>query len=267
MLALFMFVITACGGSSGSVPDEVSERFDLPSTWIANLTDPGDEQFSEELVFGAIGQARALGTDLRVVVVGSQDERPSPEGIVDKYGGTVLVYKANDREFFAHSADMSNEQLARAAQGSASNQPTISDSVSGFVQQINADGGLEGGSFFDTLLRWILLPLAALFMLVMLVRYLQARNSARNRLGAFEERRRSLADWAGQLPGEIDALRGAVALAGDESRATLGEVENYSATVGSKISAAENMGDLDAVEMRLGRAFIKLRDLRKTVNA
>lgn len=265
MLALLMFVATACG-SPGSVPDEVAAAFDVSGNWIADLTDPGDEQFDPQLLLASIGQARGLGTDLRVVVVGSQDERPSPRAIVDKYGGTVLVYKANDGEFFAHSADMSTDQVARAAQGSASNQPTISDSVDGFVRTIGAEG-IDGSSLFDTLLRWVLLPLAALFMIIMLLRYLRARKSAQNRVGKFEERRRSLFDWAGQLPSEIDALRGAVALAGDESRSTLGEVEDFAAGIGDKISSAENMGELDAAEMRLGRAFIKLRDLRKAVHA
>jgi len=265
MFCTIMLALAACG-SSGTVPEEVSAEFDQSGNWIADLTDPGDEQFDPQLVLGSIGQARAAGTELRVVVVGSRDERPSPQPIVDKYGGTVLVYKANDGEFFAHSADMSNDQVARAAQGPASNQPTISDSVSGFVRTI-AEEGIAGTSIFDTLLRWVLLPLAALFMILMLLRYLNARRGAKRRTDQFGDRRRSLSEWAGQLPDEIDALRGDVALASDESRATLQEVEDFAGGVQAKLANAENMGDLDAVEMRLGRAFIKLRELSKVVKA
>lgn len=255
-----MMALAACGGSSGSVPEEVAAAFDIEGNWIADLTEPGDEPFNPQLVLSSIGQARALGTELRVVVVGSQDERPSPQAIVDQYGGTALVYKANDGEFFAHSADMPTDQVARAAQGLASNQPTISDSVAGFVGSIGQEG-IERSSSFDTLLRWVLLPLAALFMIAMLVRYLRARNAARKRTDQFTDRKRSLTEWAGRLPGEIDSLRGAAALAGDESRTTLQELEDFSAGIGAKLEAADNMGELDAVEMRLGRAFIKTREL------
>lgn len=259
-------VFAACGSSSDAIPEEVLATFDVEGSWIADLTEPGDEPFDPQLVLASIGRARAAGTELRVVVVGSQDERPSPKAIVDKYGGTVLVYKANDGEFFAHSGDMPTDQVERAAQGAASDQRTISDSVAGFVRTVSSEG-IQGSSIFDTLLRWVLLPLAALFMIVMLLRYLRARNGARKRTDQFLDRKRSLSEWAGQLPGEIDSLRGAVALASDESRITLHEVDDFASGIGSKIAAAENMGELDAAEMRLGRAFIKLRELGKAVSA
>lgn len=259
-----LLALAACGGG-GDLPDDVVAQFAVDNNAIADLTNEGDERIRTADLLDAVGRARSAGTDLRVVIAASDGELVPPQDVVARYGGTALSFKANSTTFEVYSDDISDAQLFEATRP-ASEQATISGSAGAFVAYLQRQG-IQANGFDWTRLLYVALVLALLFMLWQLWRFLNARKRRAKRKAEFMSRRSTLTEWGGQLRGEVVSLHQAIPLDDTSARSTLDEVAVFAQSIEAKVADATNIGELDAAEMRIGRSFIKLRELRKSLTS
>ena len=178
-----------------------------------------------------------------------------------------MSYQSGGAAFEAASRDMSAEQLERAI-GAAKVEFDIGESATAFVDVIEAEG-LDplGRTFGRTALLLLLIP-AGLFMLSGAFSYMRARKSRLKRQRQFVERKEVLTDWAAQLGPEVESLRPLVAASQDDSaQHTWHESQKFVESISNNLAGARSVGELDAAEMRIGRTAIKLRDLRRSLDA
>jgi len=260
-------LIAGCAAASAPLSSQAAEIFDSNSR-VADLTvaDEAEDVPIEELI-RAISRADSAGTALRVVVADAEGEFVPASSIVDRYGGTAVAYQANQSSFEGASRDMSKGQLDRAIEA-ARVELDIGDSATAFVEVIEAEGlELRGRSGSRTLLLWLLVP-AALFMLSGAYSYWTARKRRLKRQATFAERKTILLDWASQLGPEVESLRAPVAASprGEDQR-QWHDSHEFVSKVLPLLEVARTTEELDAAEMRISRTAIKLRDLRRKLNA
>lgn len=267
-LSLFsiLLLLSSCAESVDPLPDAVIAQLDITNNAIADLTaDGGDDVPANELRQSVL-RAQGAGTTLRVVVAAPDGEFVSAKSVVDRYGGTALAYQAGGASFEGASRDMSAGQLERAI-GAAKVEFDIGESAMSFVDVLESEGLEERGT---PLGRWLLLgvlALTALFMLSGAWSYLQARKRRLKRHRQFVERKAVLTDWAAQLGPEVESLRSFVAASSDDAaQHTWHESQEFVGSISSALEGASTVGELDAAEMRIGRAAIKLRDLRSSLS-
>lgn len=252
-------------GCGSALRDDVVALFDEGP--LADLSEPSDGVLHRGEVLDTIARANSAGVDLRVVVVARGESIVPAKQVVDRYGGTALTYGQDQSGFEAFSDELALSQVqAAVAEGT---RESVGASIAGFVGRIEREGIQERGRFEGLSLRpniWWLVVGAAVFMLWQLRRYLKARRRASRRLAEFTNRRDVLSDWAAQLPAQIAAVDQEAGRSGSRVRATVEEVRGFASTIGGKLENASNLGELDAAEMRIGRAFIKLREARKSLS-
>jgi hypothetical protein len=260
-ILVVLVLATACSESE-TIPGEVVEQLDLAGNKIADLTEPGDEEVPRLELLRASNRASLLGTDLRFVIAGAEDELVSASAVVAVYGGTVLSYKANDTAFEAASNDIRAEQID-AAMIPAGQSGDLGASANAFVDLLEEQGIQSPGRAWWPAILATMLVISLLFLLYQAYRLWRARQRRAKRRRDFVERKAVLRDWAERLAPEVEALEEPVAAAGESARQTLEEAREFSGRIVAKVDEATSPGDLDAAEMRIGRTHIKLRDLRR----
>jgi hypothetical protein len=247
-------------GSSADIPDVVRAQLDVPANSLATLSDATSEEIPRFELLQAVARADALGVDLRIVIAGDDDDLVDAKAVADTYGGTVLSYKSGDVAFQAASENMKGDQLNRAVIA-ASTERDMGASALAFVRVLENEGlETEGTQWVRTVLL-IAVVLGGLFFLYQLRVYLRARRRAERRRRQMVERRDVLLDWAQRLGADADAL------AADEGRmdpmtaAVLKGARETIRRVQSGVESADTLGELDAGEIRLARAAIKLRNV------
>ena len=256
-----VILLAAACTETGAIPAAVVQQLDLENNSVADLTEPGAEQVPRLDLLRAANRARGLGTELRFVIAGVDDELVSASAVVARYGGTVLSYKANDSAFEVASKDIHSDQIDQAIVP-AGQSSDIGSSANAFVDVLERDGLRSPGRDWWPVLAALMLAAALVFLPIQAFRFWKARKRAAKRRRDFEERKAILRDWAAQVAPEVEALEGSVALDGDAARTTLNEVREFADIIVAKVDDASSSGDLDAAEMRIGRTHIKLRDLR-----
>ena len=266
VLTILVLLLSSCASDAEPLDTEVARQFDIPGNRIADLTPAdGAEDVRRDVLLQTIADADAAGTALRIVVAAPEGEFVPAKSVVDRYGGTVISYQANRTSFEGASRDMSAGQLDRAIDA-ARLELDIGDSAAAFVDVIEVEGLEKRGASFLSKIIVPLLLVAAAFMLWGAYSYVTARNRRRKRQAAFEERKRVLADWAGQLGPEVESLRGPVVAADDAPSFQIWqEAQEFVSTIVPTVESARSLGELDAAEMRIGRTAIKLRDLRSSL--
>jgi len=267
VLSSLLLFAASCSPAADPVLAEAAELFDAGERLVDLTPANGAEDVRRSEVVQAIAQADEAGTALRVVVAAPEGEFIAASSIVDQYGGTAISYQANRTGFEGASRDVSKAQLDRAV-AAAKDELDIGDSATAFVKVI-ADEGVEprGRSMASTLL-WFLLALGALVMVSGAYSYWQARRRRKKRQVDFEARKAVLTDWAGQLRPEVESLRVPVAASADDSgQQTWHDSHDFIAKILPSLDQATGAEDLDAAEMRIGRTAIKLRDLRRSLDA
>jgi len=258
--------LTGCAETSPELPAAVIDKFNIQGNDIADLTDGSTERVPQEFLLQSVNRAKALGTDLRVVVAGPDDEFISARSVVDRYGGTAVAYKAGATTFEGASRDISADQLDRAVNAAKLNFD-IGDSADAFVDVLEVEGlELRSPGGIRKFLPWLVIPAAA-FMLWSAYAYWSARNRRAKRQSEFTHRKEILIDWAQQLEPDLESLRPMVAASPDNQAQTVWhEASEFVSNIGPTLRAARTTGELDAAEMRISRNAIKLRDLRQSLD-
>ena len=258
-LALLVLFVVSCSDSA-SIPGAVADQFDRNGS-IADLTQAGQEDVPRVELLQATSRARELGTELRIVIAGVDDELVSASAIVSRYGGTALSYKANDTRFEAASEDIHSDLIDQAI-GPAGESGDLGASANAFVDVLEAEGLRSPGRRWWPPVAIALLAASLAFVAIQAFRLVRARKQANKRRADFDNRKQVLRDWAERLAPEVDALASRASNGGESAQQTLHEALDFSTRIVAKVDEATTMGDLDAAEMRLGRNYIKLRDLR-----
>lgn len=265
-LVTVLLLLSSCSETADPLPDAVIAQLDIANNSIADLTaDGGDDVPANELRQSVL-RAQGAGTTLRIVVAAPDGEFVSAKSVVDRYGGTAISYQADRAAFEGASRDMSVSQLDRAVDA-AKVEFDIGESAAAFVSVIESEGLDERDTTFArNALLWLLIP-AALFMLSGAWSYLQARKRRLKRHNDFVERKAVLSDWAAQLGPEVESLRPIVAASSDDAaQTTWHDSKEFVSSISQALNGATSVGELDAAEMRIGRAAIKLRDLRSSLS-
>lgn len=255
-------VLAACG-STATLPEAVTGQLDIPNNPIATLSDSTSEDIPRLDLLQATARARAIGTELRFVIAGDTDELVDAEAVVEEYGGTVLSYKSGDTVFFAASKSMDNDQLNRAIEAAGS-ESDMGASALAFVRLLE-DEGIQAQSSGVSPWIWVLLAVAAIFVLYQLWNYLRARKRAARRKAKFHERKEILSDWATRLVPEINAVTPHAGRLDSSGQRMLTESRDQVSKVVPALAEATSLGELDASEIRIARTAIKLRTLRQTL--
>lgn len=255
--------MTACG-STATLPDAVTRQLDIPNNPIATLSESTSEEIPRLDLLQATARARSIGTELRFVVAGDNDELVNAKDVADRYGGTVLSYKSGDTDFAAASRSMDNDQLNRAI-AAAGTESDMGASALAFVRLLE-DEGIQAQRASVSPWIWLLLAFAAAFVIYQLLNYLRARKRAARRREKFQERKDILADWANRLVPEIDAVSPYAARLDANGQRMLTEARDQVGNVVPALANATSLGELDASEIRIARTAIKLRSLRMTLD-
>ena len=261
-----LVLLAAACAETGTIPGPVVQQFDLENNSIADLTERGAEQVPRLDLLRAANRARGLGTELRFVIAGVDDELVSASAVVARYGGTVLSYKANDSAFEAASKDIHSDQIDEAIIP-AGQSSDIGSSAHAFVDVLERDGLRSPGRDWWPVVAGLLLAVAVAFLPIQAFRFWRAHRRSAKRRRDFLERKAVLRDWAERVAPEVADLEGSVALGGEAAERTLNEARELAGIIVAKVDEARSSGDLDAAEMRIGRTYIKLRDLRASLAA
>lgn len=271
VLGLTMFG-AAC--SSESLPIEIAEAFDAPGTTLVDRSEASIEDISRLDLAIAADRARAMGVDIRFLVLGPDDEFVSAKSLTDRYGGLAMTFKAGSEGFEGAGRNVSGDQLGRAM-AAAGTKSTIGEAGLAFVDTFEQEGiatgaeglGLSGngGMSAARLLVLGLLAAATLFALFQLRAFLKSRKRAERRRNQFESRRQVLTDWANRLAPEVNLLTQAQGRLGTDGLQRLRESREFVASTPIGLEQAESLSDLDVTEIRIARTAMKLRDLRREV--
>ncbi len=267
VLFVALAIVAGCSDSDEPLADEVIAQLDVANNAVADLTGDRSEEVPRNELMQAVLRAQSAGTTLRIVVAPSDGELVSAKSVVDRYGGTAISYQADQTGFEGASRDMSGSQLNRAVDAAKADFD-MGESAAAFVDVIETEGlDPKGRTLARTLWLLLLIP-AAVFMLSGAWSYLQARKRRVKRHAAFSDRKAVLSDWATQLGPEVESLRSAVGSSSDDNAKRIWhESQEFVSGIGPTLDAAANVGELDVAEMRIGRTAIKLRDLRRSLDA
>lgn len=265
LIALAVLALGACGSGGGSVPEAVAATFDQQGQRIAYLGDTGAESVVERDLDAAIESADALGVDLRIVVSGESFDLVDAKAVTSDYGGTAITYKAGHDTFKTHSVEVTGDQLKRA-RDAATRQAELGASARSFVSVLEQEGLERRGGGPIRLLLWILFALAATFLVWQALKYRKITRRNKRRRAQFEKRKASLQEWVGLLTEDVNDLIGSQNRLGLNERRTLDSVRSQVGDAQQAVSSAKKIGDLDANEIRVARAAMKLRTLRSSLN-
>lgn len=127
-----------------------------------------------------------------------------------------------------------------------------------------ADADDSGGSSWW---QWLLVLLAALLLIALLwtlLRVIMNGRAKAREAEEFEERRRILTDWAGTLRAPVTELQPHVAAAKSSSLAAMyNDALKVARESQGHLESATSLPDLDAAEIRIARAQMQIRDVRK----
>lgn len=265
-VAITIALLLAACTETSTIPGEVVRQLDLPNNSTADLTEPGDEEVPTLELLRAKNRARGLGTELRFVIAGVDDDLVSASAVVSHYGGTVLSYKANDVAFEVASKDIHSDQIDEAIIP-AGQSGDIGASANAFVDVLERDGIRSPGRSWWPIFAGVLLAVSLVFMITQAVRFWSARQKSAKRRRDFDQRKAVLREWATLLAPEVEALEDSAAYGGEATRQTLSECREFASRIVAKVDSASSPGDLDAAEMRIGRVSIRLRDLRRELSS
>lgn len=285
MLVLIAVVLALFTGCSQAPPldIEVAKLLAVQNNSIADLSSaPSDGESSESSsrqrsspqssekvdvadLLRAVNLARTIGTDLRIVIVSADAELVDPAGVVSRFGGTALSFKANENLFQAASADIASDQVIEAV-NAARSASSIEDSAEMFVNYLHREGIQRQTSPVLFIVAAVAAALAAVFFLYQMLRFIKARKRSAKNQKRFNERKASLHQWAIALRTELDKdFEAAQKRAG--TLASWHELDEFCHRIIPKTANASTQADLDAGEMQLGRAYIKLREMRERLRA
>lgn len=261
-----LLVLAACSGGSDPLDAEAARQFDIANNLVADLTSDGAEEVPTDRMVAAAGRAQQAGTTLRIVVADPDGQFVSAKSVVDQYGGTAIAYQADRAGFEGASRDLSAAQLDRAIDA-AKVQLDMGSSAEAFVSVLETEGIQQSPSSLSaSWWVWLVVALAALFMLSGAWTFFQARKRRMRRERAFVERKSILHGWAAQLAPELDSLREPVAALRDGASQTNWHAASETVTkISSALSTAHTESDLDLAEMDISRTAMRLRDLRRIV--
>jgi len=266
LLVLLGLSGAACSSDPVPLADEVTRQLDIPNESIAVIGVDDGELVRRIDLARSVAIAEELGTQLRIVVSGPEDQLVPAQGVVDRYGGTALTYKSDGGTFTTASRNMNGGQLDRA-RSAAEQADSIGGSALAFVQVLQGEGIQAGGTSLGRWLVLLLLAAAFLFVLTQLRAYLKARKRAKRRRADFASRSEVLRDWAQQLEPQVEEVQAQRSRLDRAGLTALKESSAFVAGVVETIDGATSIGELDAAEIRIARTAIKLRNLRQQISA
>ncbi len=254
-------LLVGCG--SHQLADEVRQALDSGNGRIADLRDGDAELVDLGAVLAASERADVVGTRLRVVIVDAESDLIDARSLTDAFGGTALSYRANGSQFEAASADASIDQLAEAMTVAAE-RSTVHASVGAFVDVLQTQG-LEPPKRNV----WISVVLAVcalsvVFVIWQVLRFVKARRERSDRVAAFVTRREALSARGGALVPELKSMANA-ARRSNATQTSWNGLATFAKSVPKTLAEARTTADLDAMEMRIDRAFAQARDLRRAL--
>lgn len=278
-LALVLAVASAGIGLSANVAAAADE-----ATVVAALQadrvyiEDGAEAVDRTVINNAIAKAETCGITLYVAVLAEEDSAAQAEGdaafdakdVRNGVGeGTVALFRP--LTFNLASNDIDEDRFNRAETIA---NPVLSEAfahvaVSQFVEAACGIEPNEGGSRFP--LRTVLIGLGVLVVLAgVLAALLSVFGGGRRRQTAstdeFGKRQAVLRDWAAELRAPVTELQAPVAATRSDALATMyNEALAVARESEAEIAAARTEPELDRIEIRIARAWMQLRDIRKAI--
>lgn len=263
LIAAVVVALGACGGSYANLPADATRLLEAGERVVV-LGPTTGQTIDEDELRATAARAAEAGTELRVVVSGDGRELIDPSPIVDRFGGTAITYityAAEGDDLSVASRDLTNAQLIRATDAAAT-RSAIDESTEAFVDLLVTEGVQTRSFSLARLLLWIALGAAAVFLVAQFLGFRKARAKTRRRRAEFDRRKASLAEWIGLLRVEADELVSAQQRFAPAARRNLDEARTQVGALGSAVEGATTLSDLDANEIRVARAAMKLRTLR-----
>lgn len=265
------FVPAASAQTGNPDLDQVVAELEAADTgvWIEpDALTAGDPQ----TIIDAVQRARDRGIDAHVAVLSEQRSNVQASEIMDATGGTVMLYMPSTYDFV--SVDICDEVFSEAF-GRADDSITgglADEGVRAFLDEVIAldPSTCEEPSEGRSILSWLglILGICLLCGLVWLVaRVVGGRRRARRAQTEFQERRRILREWAETLRQPITELQVPVAAAKSSSLAKMyNDALKVARESEADLDRAQGAPDLDRVEIRIARAQMQIRDVRKRLD-
>lgn len=257
--------------------DEVVDQLNATRVYVEDGADA-----DTAAIAAAVSRAQGAGINAYAVVLADDGAGIKAQNIQAALpdNATVLLYTPTLYDFESRDICPARFDEARSTADSAITTGSASAGVDAFVTALiaipadpdcaaagdsgNADGSGNSGSSFW---RWLLIALAALFLIALLWTLYKVLAGSRRRQREeqeFEERRRILKDWAGTLRAPVTELQPHVAAAKSSSLATMyNDALKVARESEGNLDRATAIPDLDAAEIRIARAQMQIRDVRK----
>lgn len=272
LLAAFALVSSAVPAAAAEL-DEVVAALETTNVFVEEGAKAGDITVMET----AIQEAADRGMDLRVAVLAGDDSIDS-EQLVDALGNvTAVVYTPTTWQFEAAKGTFDrgrfDEVMAVARDDINRGAPAVG--VSAFVNAA-VDGLAEGESLQSQSTssgmpwwQWLIIGLAILGLLALLSWLLRSgrRSKAQSQeREEFEKRRVTLRDWANNLRQPVTELQQPVAAARSTSLAAMyNDALKIARESDADLTKASTLPELDRVEIRVAKAWMQIRDIRKAL--
>jgi len=268
--ALVFFAPPAAAADLESVVDALRTT----NIYVEEGARPGDVTVMES----AVQEAAERGMDLRIAVL-ADDDRINSQELVDALGSvTAIVYTPTTWQIESTPGTFDGGRFDEviAASDSDLNRSTPAVGVGAFVDR--AIEGLDEGESFQTQTAtsstgwwwWLIVGLAVLGVLALMMFMLRSsrKSKAQSReREEFEQRRVTLRDWAKNLRQPVTELQQPVAAARSTSLAAMyNDALKIARESDADLTKAATLPELDRVEIRVAKAWMQIRDIRKALD-
>jgi len=278
ILSLVGSLTFASVAGAAAAPETVLAELQADRIFIEDGAVAGDESAIREAI--AVGAAN--GIDAYVVVLADDASGITAASLVNELGqvesigdATVLLFGPTVYDFNSEDFCQARMDLARPRADGPVTTGDVDQAVTALMNEIVAvpAGTCEASASSagtGSALNWILVGLALLALAIFAWVLYQSFASNRRRAideSDFEERRQILKDWAITLRQPITDLQAPVAAAKSSSLAAMfNDALKVARESEGDLNQAMSLPDLDRAEIRIARAHMQIRDVRKSLD-
>jgi len=226
----------------------------------------------ESVILDAIAAGAERGIDPYVVVLADDASGITASSLVDELGDvTVLVFGPTVYDFDSRDFCQARLDLARTRADGPVTTGDVDDAVTALMNELIAVPAdtctTESGGWSPLLIALAAFAVLALVIFAWVLWQSFARSRRRAREEAdFEDRRQILKDWAVTLRQPITELQAPVAAAKSSSLASMfNDALKVARESEGDLDQAMSLPDLDRAEIRIARAHMQIRDVRKAL--
>lgn len=226
----------------------------------------GGEAVDQTVINNAIAKAETCGIKLYVAVLADDNIDFDADDLRNGIGdGTVALFKPLSFNLASNDIDKDRFNRAETIANPVLTEAFAHVAVNQFVEAACGIPANESSNRSPLLIG--VGVLAALVFLGVLASMIGRGRRQSATSGEFDKRRVVLRDWAAELRAPVTELQQPVAATRSDALATMyNEALAVARESESEIAAARSEPELDRIEIRIARAWMQLRDIRKAIS-